>query len=94
MIDISSIKKIKINNNIKMNSLFRNSFYYNITSILSILAITIVLLMRIKFTIIRISIYEKMILGICLSDLIFEIGQLISIFFYKDAFWTSINTTF
>ena len=52
---------------------FYDLFLFNISCILSIIAIVIVLYVRIKFIIRTITIYENIIIRICISDLIFEI---------------------
>jgi hypothetical protein len=48
----------------------------NIVSIISILVLSIVLIIRIKL-IDKYSLYEKIIIGICISDLIYEVLKLI-----------------
>ena len=53
-------------------------FYYNITSTVSIIVLTIVLFVRSKKLNWETTIYENIIIRICFSDLVFEIIQFIN----------------
>ena len=52
----------------------------------SILVLSFGLVFRIKYIQKELDEYERIILGICISDLIFEFGQLISIYLYNTYF--------
>jgi len=51
---------------------------YNITCVASLLALSVVLYVRIKLTICQFTIYEVIILRIIISDMIFEILNLLN----------------
>ena len=53
-----------------------NILLLNIVSIISIIVLSIVLIIRIKL-IDKYSLHEKIIIGICISDLIYEVLKLI-----------------